>query len=180
MNLNFGLRLLERRWWCFWRRAQPGVSCRRYRVRSNDPRSACNHREDRERIGSLYRLVLGGRTRAEAGVQGGRRSPWDQLKLNRPLTDLQRNSSPELSIAGIMAAARAADDHGGGGDHGGRSAILDSNRRRMLCVSYARPRSGGHCPPIALARAYVHPHRGCIFVCAVAHGGAARDYDACQ
>lgn len=49
----------------------------------------------------------------------------------------------------------------------------------VLCVSYARPRTGGHCPSIALARAYAHPHRGCIFVCAVALGGAARDEDAC-
>lgn len=49
----------------------------------------------------------------------------------------------------------------------------------ILCVSYARPRTGGHCPSIALARAYAHPHRGCIFVCAVALGGAARDEDAC-
>ena len=39
-----------------------------------------------------------------------------------------------MSIAGIMAAARASDDHGGGGDHGGRSAILDSNRRRMVGI----------------------------------------------
>ena len=37
LNLNFGLRLLERRWWCFWRRAQPGVSCRRY-PGSSEPR----------------------------------------------------------------------------------------------------------------------------------------------
>ena len=113
---------------------------------SNCPRSACNHREDRERIGSLYRLVLGGRTRAEAGVQGGRRSPWDQLKLNRPLTDLHRNTLPELSIAETMAAARAANDHGGGGDHGGRSAILDSNRRRMvgiLCSKLGLAKIGG-------------------------------------
>ena len=115
-------------------------------MRSDHPRSACNHRGDRERIGSLYRLVLGGRTRAEAGVQGARRSPWDQLKLNRPLTDLQRNSSPELSIAGIMAAARAAYDHGGGSDHGGRSAILDSNRRRIvgiLCSTLRLAKLGG-------------------------------------
>ena len=32
---------------------------------SNDRRSDCNYREDRERIGSRYRLVLGGRPRAE-------------------------------------------------------------------------------------------------------------------
>ena len=113
---------------------------------SNYPRSACNHREDRERIGSLYRLVLGGRTRAEAGVQGGRRSPWDQLKLNRPLTDLQRNTLPELSIVETMAAARAANDHGGGDDHGGRSAILDNNRRRIvgiLCSKLGLAEIGG-------------------------------------
>ena len=30
----------------------------------NGRRSDCNHREDRERIGSRYRLVLGGRPRA--------------------------------------------------------------------------------------------------------------------
>ena len=29
---------------------------------------------------------------------------------------------------------RAADGHGGGGDHGGRSAILDSNRRRIVGI----------------------------------------------
>ena len=98
------------------------------------PRSACNHREDRERIGSLYRLVRGGRTRAEAGVQGGRRSPWDQLNLLRPLTDLQRKGSSELAIAETMAAARAADGHGGGGDLGGRRPKIDSNRRRIVGI----------------------------------------------
>ena len=56
------------RWWCFWRRAQPGVSCRRY-PGGNDRRSDCNHREDRERIGSRYRLVSGGRTRAEGRTE---------------------------------------------------------------------------------------------------------------
>ena len=56
------------------------------------------------------------------------------MNLYRPLTDLQRKGSPELAIAGIMAAARAAYDHGSGSDHGGRSAILDSNRRRIVGI----------------------------------------------
>ena len=66
--------------------------------------------------------------------RGVRRSPRGQLNLDRPLTDLQRKSCLEASIAETMAAARAADEHGGGSDHGGRSRRQSSDRRRLVGI----------------------------------------------
>ena len=127
LNLNFVLRLLGRRWRCFWRRAQPGVSCRRYLAGSNGRRSDCNHREDRERIGSRCRLVLGGRTRAEGrtAVPEGHQA---KLKSSRPVRSRSGKSCLEASAVETMVAIRAPGGYGGGGDHGGRSWRLSSDR----------------------------------------------------
>ena len=125
--------MLGRRWWCFRLRAQPGVSCRRYRGRSNDPRSDCNHRRIASGSGPSTAGCLG----VVPGVKPISKGPkltLDQLNSPRPLTDLERKSSPELSIAETMAAPRAPDGHGGSSDHGGRCWRPSRDRRRIVGI----------------------------------------------